>query len=230
MPKNKNTGKSTQAASTLATEVTDAIFVTDYDGDTASSKANLRTEASQIAKKINGKAGRKAAVCDGIDEFGALMNATANKTVTKIHLISHGNQEVVGNYNSDALAEAVAPLIQNKNSLSQITLHCCNSGSVHPTNFTILAQQFVSALSKYLTKTQITKLVVRGSDGKSFTDSDGRNWVLKEGVDQPNYKDNKSSEAAFVASNTQDRKGAARPKFMISRKTTDAAFGDGRQI
>ncbi|GGF07521.1 hypothetical protein GCM10011611_11230 [Aliidongia dinghuensis] len=207
---------------TAPTEITDAILVLDYDSETADSKARIQEEAGQIAKKVAGKAGRTVRLCKGADEFAAAMSDPSNKTLKKIHVVAHGNQAQVGNYNAGPLADWLAPLITNKNNLEKITLHSCRSAAAHPTSGEIFANQLAAALAPKLQKTQIKKLTVRGADGDSFTDSDGHNWVLNEGV-KPEYRDTKSAEADFIKNNTVDR-ASARPKFTISRGDPSKPF------
>ncbi len=208
----------------VPTEITDALLVLSYEGETLDSAEKISREAELISGKIERK-GRKAAVCRGGDEFARVLNNSANKTLQKIHVVAHGNWEVVGNYNAAPLATFIAPLIQNKNNLQKITLHSCMAGAIHPTQGQIFAQQFAAALVPLLTRTQMTRLVIRGSDGRSFTDSTGRNWVLNEDAPEPNYRATAEAEQQYISANTQERKGAARPKFIISRKTTQAGFG-----
>lgn len=223
MPPKKKTpiGKAVASAPTVG--ITDSILILGYDGQAPADAQKLRTEAEQIQRKLVGRA-RIVAIANGEDEFSVEMNNNLNKTLEKVHIVAHGNQAQIGNYNAMPLAELLTPLLTNKNKLTRITLHTCLSASEHPASGEIFANQLASALIPKLRHTQITKLTVRGSQGKSFTDSDGHNWVLKDDVEVIDPSKSKTAEKDWNTKNTKDR-GTARPKFTISRASPKKSFG-----
>jgi hypothetical protein len=158
-------------------------------------------------------------------DFATAMCKPINKSLTKIHIVAHGNQNQVGHFNVGPLADFLAPLLLNKGLLQSIVVNSCMSGSEGPNSETPFVSQLAAGLATKLKNTQLTKLIVRGSDGESFTDSDGHNWALQAGI-KPEYKDNKESEAAFVKdrANVKDPT-LARPKYSIARKSNTADFG-----
>jgi hypothetical protein len=225
MPPKKKIPPGKAVASAPTVGITDSILILGYEGQSPADAKKLRTEAEQIQRKLVGKA-RVVTIADGEAEFGIEMNNNLNKTLEKVHIVAHGNQAQIGNYNAMPLAELLAPLLTNKNKLTRITLHTCLSASEHPVSHEIFANQLASALGPKLKNTQITKLTVRGSEGKSFTDSDGHNWVLKDDVEEIDPSKSKTAEKDWNEKNTKPR-GTARPKFTISRANpTTKSFGE----
>jgi hypothetical protein len=195
----------------------EAIVVLDYEGDTDESMSKLRIEASNIAKRLEGK-GRKVYLNKTQQEFETCMKSPDSKGIVKIHIVAHGNQEQCGNFNPIRLADWLRFRIKDKPALKYITIHSCCSGSVHPTSNLIFVQQFASHLLSHMSGRAADHyggyLVVRGSDGESYTDSEGHNWVLKDGTTIPKYK-TRERESVFLNANTKPR-NTARPKFAIS--------------
>jgi len=214
-------GKAVASAPTVG--ITDSILILGYDGQSPADAKKLRTEAEQIQRKLVGK-GRIVTIANGEAEFKVEMGNNLNKTLEKVHIVAHGNHAQVGDYNAMPLADLLAPLLTNKNKLTRITLHTCLSAYEDPVSGEIFANQLASALGPKLKNTQITKLTVRGSQGKSFTDSDGHNWVLKDDVEEIDQSRSKAAEKVWNDKNTMAR-GTARPQFIISRDNPTKRFG-----
>jgi hypothetical protein len=194
----------------------EAIVVLDYEGDAKESRDKLRIEARNVERKLT-TARRKVTLSETQEAFEAYMKTPESKGVVKIHIIAHGNQEQCGNFNPTRLADWLRFRIKDKPSVRFITIHSCFSGTPHPTNEKIFVEQFASHLLSHMSGGEAghysNQIVVRGSDGESYTDSEGHNWVLKEGTHIPKYK-TREGEQTFLEKNTQPR-ASARPKFAI---------------
>jgi len=196
------------------------ILVLNYQGESQKSKQDIVTEAKAIETKLKAK-GYEVKLHEKQLDFQIWMNDNAlSKGLTKIHIVAHGNQAQCGNYNGASLADYIQRYIKGKRELSAITIHSCMSASVHPGTGQIFVEQFAARLLTHLKGNHSQYIVVRGSDGESYTDSTGRNWVLKDGVEIPKYN-SRERELVFLNNQTQDR-GTARPQYAIH-----ASSGEG---
>ncbi|WP_439579523.1 C80 family cysteine peptidase [Elioraea sp.] len=217
------------------------IVVVNYEGESADSRSKLikdaenikakidrkkgaATNTAQPAKKGHGKAGPKGKdtaeasapgekLCRTEDELTAYLATPASKEETKLHVVAHGNQQQVGHYNAQGLANWLGPVVKSHPKLAKITLHACFS-AMGETDEERLVHQFASALQPHIPPGRT--VVVRGSAGESATDSDGHNWVLKPGFSLADQKDPKTKQAEAEMYNRigQDRQ-TARPKYAI---------------
>jgi hypothetical protein len=189
------------------------IVILSYEGEKEDSKTKIKKEAENIESKLKGK-GYDVTLKKTQREFNAWMrDGTGSKGLDKIHIVAHGNQEVCGDYNAVGLADYIYRFIKGKRELKAITIHSCMSASDHPTHG-IFVRQFASKLLTHLKGDFSQYIVVRGSDGESYTDSTGTYWVLKAGVEIPEYK-TREREEGFLKDNTKPR-GTARPRYAIS--------------
>jgi hypothetical protein len=190
------------------------ILILAYDGETNESRAKIVTEAKAIETKLQER-GYDVTLHQTQRAFEEWMTkGTAGKKLNKIHIVAHGNYEQCGNYNAAGLADYICAYIKGQTNLKAITIHSCMSASVYQPTQAIFIQQFASRLLELLGGGNFSKyIVVRGSDGESYTDSTGRNWVLKDGV-KPVYR-TREGEEEFLKNSTKDR-NTARPKYAIS--------------
>ncbi len=191
-----------------------AILVLEYVDEPKDSRDKILKEAHFIEKKLLAKQDTTAKVFETQHAFGDWMSGDDSRGLTKIHIVSHGNWEEVGRYNGAGLADYIRAHIRGKRDLRSITIHSCFSGAKHPKKDEILVQQFASRLLTHLKSDFSQYIVVRGYDGASFTDTEGRNWSLNEGVTIPDYR-TREREVVFTTSSTKPRL-MARPKFAIS--------------
>jgi hypothetical protein len=216
---------------------THAILILEFDNENLEQKENILKEARAMKAKLerprkSREEGFQVKLCATQKEFEDWMggNSRDSRNLNKIHIVTHGNEETCGNYNADGLAELIAPTITGKRSLNAITIHSCYSGSAHhrdpehpdpehPEGL-IFVQQFASGLMGRMTGGNFSEnIVLRGSAGRSYTDSQGSNWVLI------NDKVDPSKELARFKSKKEERKSmeekyskprrTARPKFAI---------------
>lgn len=189
------------------------ILILSYEGETPDSKKKIVLEAQAIEKKLKDK-GYEVTLHKQQSDFQEWMNdPVKSKGLNKIHIVAHGNQAQCGNYNGAGLADYIRAYIKGKYDLEAITIHSCMSATPHPTTEKIFIEQFAAKLLTHLKGDFSKYIVVRGSDGESYTDSTGRNWVLKEGVTIPDYR-TRDREIGFLKNNTKDR-ATARPMFAI---------------
>jgi hypothetical protein len=195
------------------------IVILTYDGETEDSKRKIVTEAENIEGKLRGK-GYDVTLKRTQREFNAWMrDGPTSKGLNKIHIVAHGNQEQCGHYNAVGLADYIYRFIKGKRDLRAITIHSCKSASVHPRTNAIFVEQFASKLLTHLKSDFSHYIVVRGSDGESYTDSTGRNWVLNDGVEIPEYR-TRERELVFLDNNTKPR-NTARPRYAITNQNEE---------
>lgn len=155
--------------------------------------------------------------------YAAYMQSGASKTDSKIHVVGHGNQAVVGIFNAGPFAALLSEGgLKTRKNIKKITLHSCFSGARHPNAAAtagplqaIYAGQLAAALAGLLDGDHY--VVVRGSDGESYTDSQGHNWAIQDGYSVEDVPKGRSAEheAQTMAKFMKDR-AVARPKFALS--------------
>jgi hypothetical protein len=137
----------------------------------------------------------EATIFADLDEFASAWSDPYRLYgVTKLHIIAHGNQKISGPFSAEALAELIAGknAMQIHTRLERITVHSCMAGSSltgslegqvvnDSTKKSIFVEQVASALARFVP--QGRRVLVRGSNGKSYTDVDGRNWILTDTKD-----------------------------------------------
>jgi len=187
-------------------------LILEYEGETEDSRKKIVKEAENIETKLRGK-GHEVTLHKTQKEFHRWMLGTASKGLNKIHIVAHGNQAQCGDYNGAGLGNYIGQFIKGKRDLKAITIHSCMSASKHPQTNRIFVRQFASKLLTHMKADFSEYIIVRGSDGESYTDSEGHNWVLKDGVEIPKYRD-RDAEEEFLENNTKPR-GTARPKYAI---------------
>jgi hypothetical protein len=190
------------------------ILTLNYEGETRQSQAAIVTEAKAIKSKLERKGHTATLHTEQLAFQKWMTESTESKGLNKIHIVAHGNQAQCGDYNAAGLADYIRAYIKGKRDLKAITIHSCMSAAEHPGTKEIFVKQFASRLLTHLKDDFAQYIVVRGSDGESYTDSTGRNWVLKDGVEIPNYR-TREAELSFLDKNTKAR-GSARPKYAIS--------------
>lgn len=195
----------------------ETILILEYDGQGEDQKADILTEARNIRTKLLGK-GREVTLHETKQAFQTWMTGADSRHVAKIHIVAHGNQETCGNYNAGSLADFIRTYVVDKQDLKFITIHSCCAGEPHPDTEAIFIQQFAARLLTHLKGGSSQYIVVRGSDGESYTDSVGRNWVLKDGIKRIRYHDRKG-EKQWLKANTKPR-ASARPRFAITNLPT----------
>jgi hypothetical protein len=142
--------------------------------------------------------------------------------VTKLHIVAHGNQKISGTFSSTGLAELIAGknAVKTHAQLERITVHSCMAGSplggsLHgsvvnqSTKNSIFVEQLASALAKFVPQNRM--IFVRGSDGKSYTDVDGKNWILTDTKDDVDRDPSKPGVEAASFHSLLSAKNKIRP-------------------
>jgi hypothetical protein len=205
------------------------ILVLHFVGEQPDSQKALWQDAENIKKKIDAKGKlpeEKETQILTEEEFKAYMDSEASKWEEKIHIVAHGNQEVVGHYNGEALGKFLEPYLKKRQNIKKITLLSCNAASFHPKHAQdfnhVLAYQLASYLNGVLPAGRY--LEIRGSVGESYTDSGGRNWVVKPGEELPKDKPaNLDREQQMIGRIMIKNRGIARPVFALQGGTVYAA-------
>jgi hypothetical protein len=205
------------------------ILVLYYEGESPQSQKDLMTDADNIKKKVDagGKlpTGKEAVILTE-DKFVAYMDSEGSKWETKIHVVAHGNQQVVGHFNGQGLGEFLLPSLKKRQNVNKITLHSCNARAFlpgHGMDFShVLAFQLASYLNENLPSGRYIE--IRGSVGESYTASDGRNWVLNRGEHLPEEKPNNvEREQQMITRIMRQDRAAARPIFALQNGQIIAA-------
>lgn len=194
--------------------VTHTILVLDYDGQTLNQRQDLLTDAHNIEAKLQ-RNGREVTLHETQRSFQDWMGTADSRHLQKIYIVAHGNEETCGDYNAGPLADYIRAYIRGKMQLNAITILSCMSGSPHPDNDRIFVQAFASRLLTHLKGDFSQYIVVRGSDGESYTDSTGSNWALNNNVKRITVPENRKDEKRWLKNNTKPRHNA-RPKFAIT--------------
>jgi hypothetical protein len=212
------------------------ILVLYYEGESKDSQEALLKDAANIKKKIDksGKLpqGKETRILTET-EFQAYMDSEASKWETKIHVVAHGNQQVVGHFNGQGLGEFLEPSLQKRQNITKITLHSCNARAFHPEHYMdfnyVLAYQLASYLNGKLPKSRFIE--IRGSVGESYTDSEGRNWVLDQGQELPKEKPaNVDREKQMIKEIMRQDRATARPIFALQNGQILAAQRKDKQL
>lgn len=193
--------------------VTHTILVIDYEGQTAQQRQDLLTEAQNIANKL-GEKGREVVLHESQCSFQEWMNTAESRKLEKIIIVAHGNWETCGKYNAAPLADYIRSYIKGKMQLKSISILSCMAGAHNPDNDQIFVEQFAARLLTHLKGEFSCFIVVRGSDGESYTDSRGKNWVLNDNVKRIHTPEDRNDEKRWLKKNTKPRE-IARPKFAI---------------
>lgn len=193
------------------------ILVLEYDGETAESKKGILKDAALIQSRHNSKRGGNEKLCKSMAEFKAYMEHPDSKAEAKIHIVCHGNRACVGNFNGAGLAEQLWKNGLNKRSnVRQITIHSCESGveELNLENNSWTPSMVWQAAAYFAAKGHY--IVVKGAEGKTITDSDGKNHVLNPG-EAWDAKSNitKERELALLQQKCAP-KGSLRPKYATS--------------
>ncbi|APR87676.1 hypothetical protein A7982_13025 [Minicystis rosea] len=164
-------------------------------------KKQLDTDAKALQAKLQGK-GRGVKIAAGkYDEkicyehdYKAYLSGKESAHETKIHVVGHGNQQVLEPFKSgEELADFLfaGGKLKTKPKIQSVTLHACYSFALHPGSTNVnqvfafrLLQRLVQLHGGHDAKQpQYFYFKVRGVNGKEHTLPDGRSWVLKDGKD-----------------------------------------------
>ena len=195
------------------------IVVLEYHGESRASKKNIRQEAESIKTKVEEKTKKygkdwNEKLITTADELRAYLKDPASRREKKMHIVCHGNQAQVGNYNASALGEFLwGAGLKDRENIKKISLHSCDSGVevVDPGNNS-WTPSLAWQLAAYFASKGRKRMFVRGADGHSFTDSQGRNWVLMDGMEMEKTP-NRERELGFIERSTKPRR-TARPRFV----------------
>ncbi len=194
-----------------------------YVGEEEPSKNEISRAAERIRDKVDVKGKGPCFLAEDEGKLKEFLQSAESKDCTKLHIVAHGNSVQVGSYNAQFLAEMLAScgLVMRK-SIKKITVHTCDS-AVGDSDEDTFVYQLAAALKPLLTCHNY--LVVRGSDGLSYTDTEGHNWVWNDkycaeseaalfpgrtGVPIPKTKE---AEIQMTALHMKP-KATARPKFV----------------
>jgi hypothetical protein len=185
------------------------ILVLEYEGETKKSKEDILMDAENINKKLGGD----QKICRLEDEFREYMKSPSSKDEVKLHIVCHGNEQVVGNYNAAALGNFLWESgLKTRSKIKKITLQSCDSGveRVRPDNNSWTPSLAWQLASYFSSKPAAAGMIVRGSDGHTITDSEGHNWVLIQEL--PRKPRTRQDEINLLTQYTRPR-ATARPKF-----------------
>ncbi len=196
------------------------ILVLYYANESKESQEALRKDAENIKKKVDARGknpqGKETKIVEQGD-FEAYALSEDAQWEYKIHIVAHGNQAQVGNFNGEGLGQFLLKALRKLKKVKQITVHSCCAAARHPSHPNSLDHIFTYQLASYLLENLTGRYIeVRGSVGEAYTASDGRNWVLQKDQKLPAEKpSNLHHEQQMVREIMRQDRGAARPVFAI---------------
>lgn len=198
--------------------IREAIIILHYKAQSDKQKALIETCATALLGKAKGGGKDSRQLFRG-EEWSDPKNNALKKTISKIHVCAHGNQDECGAYNAAALATFIKGT-STFPALEKVSIHSCKSaapGGQNPEG-QVFVSQFASALLPLVRDEGGSEILIKGYADFAQTDPQGRNWSVT--VDTLSGNDNQFQKQ--LAQNSSDPNHerntmAARPVYALHR-------------